>query len=63
MVADRCPKSIITSASMAWLETLPIWLKQGAADAMNWEARCVDAMLTLEGQRSEEVSRNVRERI
>ena len=43
----NCPKSIISAASLTWLERFGIWKLSGNASLMNEEGKTAEAMLFL----------------
>lgn len=50
VATNRCPKSVITGQSMAWLETFLVWKRSKATEVLQWDARTVEAMLILENE-------------
>ncbi|MGE5647837.1 MAG: hypothetical protein ACM336_18840 [Acidobacteriota bacterium] len=56
VATTECPKSYITGASMAWLETFEAW-RRGHGDAAALPARMVQAMICLENEVAQEMRR------
>lgn len=50
VAAERCPKSIISAASLSWLEEFHTWRRVPAQALFDWDARTVEAMLLLDEQ-------------
>ena len=46
-MAKRCPKSLITAASIFYLELFHIW-KEGGGSLLPMDAKSADALLLLE---------------
>jgi hypothetical protein len=57
-----CPKSLISSESVAWLEEFAVWKRLGGLDPRQMPARTAEAFLILEEQFSQEVARTERTR-
>ncbi len=51
---ERCPKSIITAASVRWLELNGFWNRWKPTQAEDLPARDVDAFLLIEREREKE---------
>jgi hypothetical protein len=48
IVTERCPKSIISGVSVAWLEQFCLWQAIRHVAMEEWDARTVEAMFLLE---------------
>lgn len=48
--ASRCPKTVITADSVAWLEMWTGWRLAGRAPEACWSAKDLEAMGTLENE-------------
>lgn len=48
--AERCPKSLITAQSQAWLEEYGVWKRLGSPERKELTARQVEAFLLLEDE-------------
>ncbi len=55
VIAKHCPKSIITSQSLHWLEMFRFWKSMGAGPMWDMPAKCADALLLLEKEWQKEL--------
>ena len=46
----ECPKSYVTSQSLAWIDEFALWRRHPAAEYAETEAKKLDAFLILEAQ-------------
>lgn len=46
--AKRCPKTVITPDSVAWLEMWAVWRHTGKGPEPVWSAKDLEAMAALE---------------
>jgi hypothetical protein len=47
IVSRQCPKSVISSASLYWLEKFRWWKLTGSGPLWEMDAKCADALLLL----------------
>lgn len=45
---NRCPKTVITADSVAWLDQWAIWRQTGRGVSAEWSAKDLEAMAVLE---------------
>jgi hypothetical protein len=50
IVAEQCPRSLITAASHAWLEMFAVWKRTGGGNVWALSAKDAEAVATLEEQ-------------
>ncbi len=48
--SEECPKSLVTAASLEWLERFFAWKFAGGGAVTDLPAKEADAMVTLEGE-------------
>lgn len=53
-MAERCPRSVITAESYAWLEEYEIWRTCRTPSLLEMNARKADAFWILENERARE---------
>ena len=53
-MAERCPRSMITADSYAWLEEYEIWRTDRTPSLLKMTARKADAFWILENERARE---------
>lgn len=54
VLAERCPRSVITAESLAWIEEFEIWRLGRTPSLLDLDARKADAFWLLEGEKAKE---------